>query len=100
MTDDRRQVPVAAIAGGLFCLILIYLALQVRAGNDPAIGTGTESATAPGPRQVILRRVIVRRIVEEDAPAPAAAAAPAAAEASAPAPAAPPAPDPVVSSGS
>ena len=87
MTDYRP--PVAAIAGGLFCLILIYLALQLRAGNDPAIGAGTQTPTAQGPRKVLVRRVIVRRIVAGDAPP-------------APAPAAPPAPapEPVVSRGS
>jgi hypothetical protein len=113
MTDGKRQIPVAAIAGGLFCLMLIYLALQVRSGNDPAIGAGTPTATAPAPRQVIVRRIIIRRIVEEDAPAtaqPAAgsgtptADAPApASSAPAPAPAAPapaPAAAPVVSRGS
>jgi hypothetical protein len=111
MTDGKRQIPVAAIAGGLFCLMLIYLALQVRSGNDPAIGAGTPTAAAPAPRQVIVRRIIIRRIVEEDAPrtarratgtGTAAASAPAPAS-SAPAPAAPgpaPAPAPVVSQGS
>jgi hypothetical protein len=94
MTDGRRPIPVAAIAGGLFCLVLIYLALQVRAGNDPAIGAGSQTAAASQPRQVIVRRVIIRRIVEEDAPAsarPAGGSGPAPA-ASAPATAAPPAP--------
>jgi hypothetical protein len=113
MTDGRRRIPVAAIAGGLFCLVLINLALQVRAGNDPAIGAGSQTAAAPQPRQVIVRRIIIRRIIEEDAPAPAAgsgtagssgdASAPAAgaATSSAPAPApAPAAPAPVVSRGS
>jgi hypothetical protein len=112
MTDGRRRIPVAAIAGGLFCLVLIYLALQVRAGNDPAIGAGSQTAAAPQPRQVIVHRVIIRRIVEEDAPAsarPAAGSGPAPA-ASSPAPAAPaaaaapaapaPAPAPAVSRGS
>jgi hypothetical protein len=121
-TDRSRDVPVAAIAGALFCLVLIYLALQVRAGADPAIGAGHQAAAKPA-RQVIVRRVILRRIVELDpalaagggaasgaggpgaAPAvgggsaPTPAAAPAAA-APAPAPSAAPAPAPVVSGGS
>jgi hypothetical protein len=118
MTDRRRPIPVAAIAGGVFCLVLIYLALQVRAGNDPAIGAGEPTAAAH-PRPVIVRRVIIERVIEEDAPstgrsssgsvaranAPA-AAAPRPTAAAAPAPAAPApapapaAPAPVVSRGS
>jgi pyruvate dehydrogenase E2 component (dihydrolipoamide acetyltransferase) len=114
MTDGRRPIPVAAIAGGLFCVVLIYLALQVGAGNDPAIGAGEQAA--PAPRPVIVRRVVIQRIVEEDASSTGgsssgsvvAANAPAAADpvpaAAAPAPAAPaprPAvPAPVVSRGS
>jgi hypothetical protein len=105
MNERTRHAAVPAIAAGLFCLILIYLALQVRAGNDPAIGAG-EPAVAQGPRQVIVRRVIIRRIVEEESPrapahgTPAEAAAPTESAAPAPAPAAPPAPAPVVSRGS
>ncbi len=120
MTDARRQVPVAAIAGGLFCLLLIYLALQVRAGSDPAIGKGSQATAIQRPRPVIVRRVILRRIVQDAAGGGSAAAggggsaaaggggsaaaggdgsaAPAAATPAAPAPA--PAPAPVVSSGS
>jgi hypothetical protein len=105
MTDGRRPIPVAAIAGGLFCVVLIYLALQMRAGDDPAIGAGQQTAAAPAPREVIVRRVIIRRIVVEDAPraeGPASSdeSAPAAAvPAAAPVPA-PAAPAPVVSRGS
>ncbi|MDX6721803.1 MAG: hypothetical protein QOD73_207 [Solirubrobacteraceae bacterium] len=109
---ERPHVPVPAIAAGLFCLVLVYLALQIRAGDDPSIGAGAQAATQPA-QQVIVRRIVVRRIVEEGAPAggqPAPGApvagetgpagtsgpAPSAAPAPAPAPAAPP----VVSRGS
>jgi len=114
---ERRPLPVAAIAGALFCIVLLALALQVRAGADPAIGAGQQAAAKP-PRPVIVRRVILKRIVEivpasgsvapaggDAAPAPAAGgvAAPAAtpaASALAPAAAPAPAPAPVVSGGS
>ncbi len=119
MTRPARGLPVAAIAGALFCLVLIYLALQLRAGADPAIGAGHQAAAKPA-RQVIVRRVILRRIVEiGPAPVasggggggggagvagPAAVGAPAAPTAApvaaAPAPAAAPAAAPVVSGGS
>ena len=101
---------VAGIAGAVFCVLLIYLALQMRAGSDPAIGAGQQTAAAP--RQVIVRRIIVTRVVEDDdAPAadgatPAArtpaASAPSAAQPPAAAPAAPAtaAPPPVMSRGS
>jgi hypothetical protein len=94
MTDRARGLAVVTAAGALFCLALIFLALQIRAGRDPAIG-----ADAQEPRQVIVRRVIVRRIVEVDDPA-----APARATTTRPAPApgapAPAAPAPVTSRGS
>jgi hypothetical protein len=94
-TDRIGSLPVVGAAGGVFCVALIFLALQMRAGDDPAIGAGAE-AKAP-PRPVIVRRVIVRRIVEEPVGAPAGApAAPrvsqAPAQAAPAAPAAPPAP--------
>ena len=95
MTEGSRPVPVAAIAGALFCVILIYLALQIRAGNDPAIGAGEPTAA---PRQVIVRKVVIRRIVEGAAPPT--RRPPTTTTAAAPAPAPPPAPAPVVSRGS
>jgi hypothetical protein len=96
MTERSLGAVVATAAAALFCAVLIFLALQVRAGRDPAIG-----AAQAEPRPVIVRRIIVRRVVEDDAPA-AATSAPAAPATAAPAaPAAPaPAPAPVVSRGS
>jgi hypothetical protein len=104
-----RALPVVTGAAATFCAALIYLALQVRAGADPAIGAGTPQAQAP--QRVVVKRIVVRRIVEvprggaapggsttatssgaavpavrTSAPAPA-PAAPAAAPAPAPAPA-------------
>lgn len=100
MTDRSSGLPVATIAGALFCVVLIYLALQIRAGQDPAIGPVKPGADTPG--QVVVRRIVVRRIVEDPAavasgggqPAPSSAAVAPVAVAPAPAPA------PVVSGGS
>jgi hypothetical protein len=106
MTDRRPSIPVAGIAGAVFCVLVIYLALQIRAGGDPAIGAGEQSAAPEAPRRVIVRRIIITRVVEEDdAPAPAGATTPAAsapAEPPAAAPAAPAiaTPAPVMSRGS
>jgi hypothetical protein len=110
MTEGSREIPVAAVAGALFCVILIYLALQMRSGNDPAVGAGTQTAAPRVPRQVVVRRVVIRTIVEDLAPTgtqPAGAApttrvseAVAAPAASAPTAAPAPAPAPVVSRGS
>jgi thiamine biosynthesis lipoprotein len=58
MSDRWRGLVVATAAGAMFCVALILLELQVRAGRDPAIGAGAQAAV---PRQVIVRRVIVRR---------------------------------------
>ena len=93
------------IAGslGLFFAITAGLGFQMRAGADPAIGTGEPvalAAASPAPRQVIKRRVIVTRIVEHrprrtpstpvgPAQAPASSAPAPAAAGPAPAPAAP-----------
>ncbi len=104
-TEPRRKPSSFGVfAGSLaaFFALLAFLAVQVRAGGDPALGPAKPAATAE-PRRVIVHRVIVRRvIVTERAPAarrgspapaqsaPAApAAAPAAPAAPAPAPAAP-----------
>jgi hypothetical protein len=86
MTERTLGVAVVTAAAALFCAVLIFLALQLRAGRDPAIGAAQPQAA---PRQVIVQRIIVRRIVEADSRAPVAAT-------SAP----PPAPAPVVSRGS
>ena len=78
-----------------FLLLLALLAVQVRAGGDPALGPAKPAAQAE--RRVIVHRVILRRVVvTERAPAQAAssgAAAPAPST-SAPAPAPPSAPAP------
>ena len=113
MTDRVGSLPVVTAFGGVFCVALIFLALQMRAGDDPAIGAGPKAAAVQSaPRPVIVRRVIVRRIVEDPPGAPAAQAAAAAPgpepAASAPAPAAPapaaaapaPAPAPVTTQAS
>ncbi|MBJ7331965.1 MAG: hypothetical protein JHC95_18860, partial [Solirubrobacteraceae bacterium] len=110
MTDaapKRRPVrPIApqwvwSSAAGAFCVALAALALQVRAGGDPALGAGTPAPAAQvasAPPQVVIRRIEQRRVVTHVVPAPepqAVAAAPAP-EASTPTPAVS-APAPVVS---
>jgi hypothetical protein len=118
MTERRSAALwVVTAAGALFAVVLVLLALQMRAGGDPALGAGAPvAATPPKPRPVLIRKVIVRRVIEEPAepaaavpaPAPAAAAASgggtaAAPAAPAPAPAAPapaPAPAPVTTGAS
>jgi hypothetical protein len=96
-TDRRKPSPFGLLAGSLaaFFALLAFLAVQVRAGGDPALGPPKPPATAE-PRRVIVHRVIVRRIVVTDrAPArrtgerAAAGAASSAPPPSAPAPAAP-----------
>jgi hypothetical protein len=96
------SLPVVSTAGGLFCVALVFLALQMRAGDDPAIGAGAAQPAKP-PRPVIVRRVIVRRIVEEPEAASSGSAAPAQSAPAAPAPApaaAAPAPAPATTQAS
>ena len=93
-TDRRKPSPFGLLAGSLaaFFALLAFLAVQVRAGGDPALGPPKPAATAE-PRRVIVHRVIVRRIVVTDrAPARRTverAAAGAGSSAPAPAPASP-----------
>jgi hypothetical protein len=63
-TDRRKPSPFGLLAGSLaaFFALLAFLAVQVRAGGDPALGQAKPAATAE-PRRVIVHRVIVRRIV-------------------------------------
>ena len=96
-TDRSRALVAVTAAAALFCIVLIFLAQQLRAGRDPAIGAGKPTAAA-APRQVIVRRVIVTRVIDDAAPVRARAAYPPAVTPSAAAPA--PAPAPVVSRGS
>ncbi len=103
-TDRSSGLPVATVAAALFCIVLIYLALQIRAGQDPAIGAMKPPATSARP--LVVRRIVIRRIVEQAAPATVGGQAVATAPigSSAPVAAAPvtsaPAPAPVVSGGS
>jgi hypothetical protein len=43
--------PLLAATGALFLIILAFLAGQVKAGGDPAIGHGTASTQQPQPPQ-------------------------------------------------
>jgi hypothetical protein len=72
---------------GAFLALLAVLAIQVRAGGDPALGPAKPAAQAE--RRVIVHRVILRRVVvTERAPAEAASSGGSAAGAPAPAPSA------------
>jgi len=66
-TDRRKPSPFGLIAGSLaaFFALLAFLAVQVRAGGDPALGPPRPAATAES-RRVIVHRMIVRRIVVTD----------------------------------
>ena len=103
-TDRRKPSPFGLLAGSLaaFFALFAFLAVQVRAGGDPAVGQPKPAATVE-PRRVIVHRVIVRRIVVTDRAPGRQAAERAAAEpaSSAPAPApASPAPAAPVTTGS
>jgi hypothetical protein len=91
-TTDERRRPRKSSAGwvyapalGLFFAVLALLAFQVRAGRDPALGAAEPAAqTRTEPRRVLVRRVIERVVIDDDAPP------------SAPAPVATPRPAPAV----
>ena len=76
----RRPSPFWLVTGSLaaFFVLLTFLAVQVRAGDDPALGEPKQTAAVATaePRRVIIHRVIVRRVVITDpAPTPAPATA-------------------------
>jgi 2-oxoglutarate dehydrogenase E2 component (dihydrolipoamide succinyltransferase) len=95
MTKKRRNaLPVILGAWAAFCVGFALLGLQLRAGNDPALGAPPAPAAARPEHKVVVRRVIRKVVVDGPttlAAAPSTATAPAAAApaASAPAPAAP-----------
>ncbi|MGK2938590.1 MAG: hypothetical protein ACSLFR_12425, partial [Solirubrobacteraceae bacterium] len=82
MTDPapkRRPVrpigalPVWTAATGTFCVALAALAVQVRAGDDPALGAAKPPAAqvaAARPPEVIVRRIEQRLVVTKVVPAP------------------------------
>ena len=120
-TSKRRRVPLwptvlASLA--VFAVVFEFLAFQLRAGHDPALGAPTAAVETKQRPNVVERRIIQRRVVHLPArtsqPAtgtgtstatasPASGIAPATAPAPTPAPAAPapaPAPAPVTTSSS
>jgi hypothetical protein len=105
---SRSSVPVAWLSLSAFVVVLAFLALQLKEGRDPSIGEAR--APAPAPREVLLRRIVRRKVVVHvipprivDAPpaavtsgaSPAVAAAAPAQSSSAPAPVQAAAPAPV-----
>lgn len=75
MTEPRkaRRAPgpmvVVVLALGGFLILLSILSLQMRAGHDPAL---RPTATAETPRTILKRRIVERRVIITDEPAPAA----------------------------
>ena len=102
MTETRRRRPGPApvLLASLACFLVLFaaLAIQLRNGRDPALGAAEGGSQKP--KQVLVRRVILRRVVVDEprqTTAPGAtAAAPVPTAAPVPAPA--PAPAPVTRS--
>ena len=93
----RKPGPLGVIAGsfGLLFAITALLAFQMRRGADPALGAPKPQVAAPtAPRQILVRRVIVTRIVEHRTGRPRSSPRRSTAPAAPPAPA--PAPAPLV----
>jgi hypothetical protein len=88
MSRRPGALPVVWAAVALFLLVFAGLAFQLRSGNDPAIGA---PEAAPEPRQVLVRRIIQRRVIVRRRPTSIAAPAAAPPSSSGPAPAAAPA---------
>ncbi len=83
MTDERTApgvrsgAPVLAAAALAFAVVLVVLALQMRAGQDPALRA--QRPRTPPPRRVLVRRVLERKVIVQ-LPAHAAAPGPSASQ--------------------
>jgi hypothetical protein len=74
---------VAAATLATFIVVFAVLAIQLRNGNDPALGAGP--AAAPVPKRVLVHRIVKRVVVTTIIPPRVRAAAPGASSASSPA---------------
>ncbi|HEY8770795.1 MAG TPA: hypothetical protein VIM03_09640, partial [Thermoleophilaceae bacterium] len=70
MTEVRRAsrrepglFPVAVTSLAAFLILLTFLAWQLRAGRDPALGAARQGAPA-APRRIVVRRIVRRVVVE------------------------------------
>jgi hypothetical protein len=79
MTEARRTprrgpgtFTVATASLAAFLILLTFLAWQLRAGRDSALGAARPAQQAPGKR-ILVRRIIRRVVVERVVPAPVAA---------------------------
>jgi len=65
----RRKLsawPVITGAVALFCVVFALLSAQMRAGNDPALGTSVFAKTpisAQAPRRILVRRIVDDEVV-------------------------------------
>ena len=71
-TSRRRLGPLPVVVAALaaFLATLTFLAVRVRTGHDPALGSMEASAPAPPVRHVLVRRLVERRVVIKIKPAP------------------------------
>lgn len=71
-TSRRRLGPLPVVVAALaaFLAMLTFLAVRVRTGHDPALASNAASAPAAAPRQVLVRRLIERRVVIKIKPVP------------------------------
>ena len=71
-TSRRRLGPLPVVVAALaaFLAMLTFLAVRVRTGHDPALASNAASAPAAAPRQVLVRRLVERRVVIKIKPAP------------------------------
>jgi hypothetical protein len=93
-TRRRSALAVGWSTVAIFLAVLTGLALQLRSGHDPALGADTSAAPATtAPRQVLVRRIVEKRVVVHVVPATSQPGSP-----PAPTPAPAPAPSVVVTS--
>jgi hypothetical protein len=60
--DGRGMLAAIWAAGAIFLALLALLAARVATGQDPAL-RARAAAVLPPPRQILLRRVIERRVI-------------------------------------
>jgi hypothetical protein len=63
--------PVAVGALATFLVVITLLAVQLRRGQDPALGAAASAPATPAPKRVLVRRIVKRVVLTRVIPPPA-----------------------------
>jgi hypothetical protein len=72
VTGKPGVLPTLLASGACFLVLFEFLAFQLRSGNDPALGAGTQGAAQEPRRPTVIDRKLIKTRVVHEVPAPAA----------------------------